>query len=78
MLRKIGTRGCLVGLVILSLVVLVAAFLLYRAISERANIRPLLSASGATDLTLPPANYSTCTPIRKAPARSCTTVASCS
>jgi glucose/arabinose dehydrogenase len=41
-------------LIVLSLLALVGAFLLYRAVSERANFQPLLSAGEETDLTLPP------------------------
>jgi glucose/arabinose dehydrogenase len=52
--RRIGTRGCLVGLIILSLVVLAGAILLYRAVSDRVNFRPVLGAGEATELSLPP------------------------
>ncbi len=53
-MRRIRTRGCLVGLIILSIIALGGGFLLYRAVSDRVNIGPFLSAAEPTGLTLPP------------------------
>ena len=52
-MRRFGTRGCLVGLIAISVLVLVGAFLLYRAVSSRANFRPVIGGGQETELRLP-------------------------
>ncbi|MGD2078911.1 MAG: PQQ-dependent sugar dehydrogenase [Chloroflexota bacterium] len=51
---RIRTRGCILGLIILSLIVTGGAIWLYRAVSDRVNIGPALGSGEATELTLLP------------------------
>ncbi len=51
---RIRTRGCLIALIVLTLLVLVGGIVLFRVISDRTNFRPVLSAGQETELDLPP------------------------
>ena len=52
-MRRNRSRGCLAALVVLSVVVVVAGILLYRAVSSRANFRPVIGGGGETEVTVP-------------------------
>jgi glucose/arabinose dehydrogenase len=47
-------RGCIIGLIGLSIVVVVAGLILYRAVSSRVNLSPTLGSGEETNVQLPP------------------------
>lgn len=47
-------RGCIIGLIGLSILVVVAALILYRALSSRLNLSPTLGSGEETSVQLPP------------------------